>query len=203
MPTILFVSVLTVLTLGSVMVGVLRNRRFRHRQELHEVFAEAHSMQVAYMNHRQFTFFGSYRGYNLRIEPVSPQPLDAAGSKDWTYFTIPVVNPNLRWFRILKSSPELPDMDQWSVNPKATAVQHDLGDWLGIRTNDPMFSHLILSQDVKISIFKAFRRLPAAVLYIEDEELVFVCPLLLTHEAGPAIFHDIVELMADIKDELN
>ena len=89
------------------------------------------------------------------------------------------------------------DLDQPSF------VRHDLGEWLQITTNDLLFASLILSDDIKISLYDTFNKIDAGLVYIEDEELAFIFPELLTDPEQVASIEKMIQLIVDIKDELN
>ena len=66
-----------------------------------------------------------------------------------------------------------------------------------------LFSGLVLTDDIKISIYEVFRDLPGGLLFIYDEALAFMIPQLLTNESQIGVIKKAVNLLCDMKDELN
>ncbi|RMG71908.1 MAG: hypothetical protein D6722_06105, partial [Bacteroidetes bacterium] len=66
MATPLFYVLITLLTAGSIAVGVIRNRRFRGHELRHQAFARQHHLRLAFASPKDFTLFGRHRGYPLR-----------------------------------------------------------------------------------------------------------------------------------------
>ena len=66
-----------------------------------------------------------------------------------------------------------------------------------------IFSSLILSDNVKISIFEAFKDIPSGLLVIEDKEMYFILPGKIDNDVKISQSEKIINLMCDMKDELN
>ena len=202
MDTFWFVILASLLALGSIWVGFSRNRRFRRKENLHRELGRRHGLRLAYQSERDLTLFGTYRGYPLRIEAV-PVRLNGEVVTTALQCSLPMVNPTRKALRIAKRSPALPAWDQVAVIDRPIHFRHDLGDWLEIQTNDFLFASRILSDNVKISLFEAFKPLEGAVLYVEDAALAFLSPQLMTTPEAQAQVQKAIDLLADMKDELN
>ena len=198
-----FILVISALTLGSVAVGVIRNRRFRLKELLHQKLAKKLGLQVAYLNERDFNLFGTYREYALRIEAF---PILLPGEKQGPMgvkLSLPMTNPNLKSLRIGKDSDLHPELSQYRLIDRPTAFPHEVAPWLKITTNDLMFASLLLADDVKITLYEVFKPLSGALLYVQDEELAFITPRLLTEPEALQELQSVADLLCDMKDELN
>lgn len=114
-----------------------------------------------------------------------------------------MINPQLKVLRIEKADPAFQEMDKLAILDRPVHMPHDIGDWLAISTNDMMFGSILLSDDLKISLFEVLKPAEAALLYIEGEELAFVSPQLILDENQIEYYQKATDLLADIKDELN
>ncbi len=202
MDTFWFIVVASLLVASSITVGVIRNRRFRKKEEFHQETAARLSLDMAYASQTDFAFFGEYRGYAFRIEPVNLAP---PGSKTPSWFlrlSIPMTNPLRKMIRISRRDLKASVLEQIIPMARPDSVSHDMESWLDIQTNDLMFSSVILSENVKISIHQAFRALSAGVLGVEDAELLCVFPGLLSDSDQQTNTLLAAEVMCDIKDEL-
>ena len=203
MDTIWFVVLAIVLAGGSIAIGIIRNRRFQQKEALHSKLAANLGLDLAYASDQDYSLFGKYREYSLRIEPIN---LAAPGAKTPAWYTkgsIPMVNPVRKMIRIARRNDSFPELEKLVQVGAISSMQHDLEPWLDIQSNDLMFASIILTENTKISTHKAFRNLNAGLVYIEDEELSFVMPGLLTDERHLESVVLGMELLCDIKDELN
>ena len=203
MATPLFYLLITLLAAGSIAVGMSRNRRFQRHEQRHQAFAQAHHLRLAYASHQDFTLFGHYREYPLRIEPVPARPNLPPGKNSYLKASIPLVNPNRKALQIRRSEGVPADMLAWSTLDRPVRVAQDLGEDIQVLTNDPMFAGIILTQDVKISIYALFKQPEAGILLIEDESLLYLSPHFLTETRHADHLHQAISLLCDIKDELN
>lgn len=203
MDTFWFIILAVLLAGISITVGVVRNRRHQFKERLHQSVATALSLNLAYAAPRDYQIYGTHREYPIQIEAMN---LARPGAKepDWyTKISIPMVNPRRKMIRITRRNDAYEALERLVQVGKPTSVGHDLADWMDIQTNDLMFSSLILTENVKISLFQAFQPLAAGLCYIEDEELAFVMPGLLEAESQVQPCIHAASLLADIKDELN
>lgn len=199
-----FLFLVIILAVGSITVGVVRNRRFRRKEELHRQLASQYQLQVAYLNERDFSLYGEHRGYPLRLEALllrSPQEKDKDG-QTVVKISLPMINPTLKILRIARPSEEHPKLSHYGQMDRPQTVRHEIAPWLDITTNDLMFTGLVLSEDVKISLFDVFNRLKSGLVLIQDEELSFFTPELLTDAAVIDHYERIIALLCDMKDEL-
>ncbi|MDX2245508.1 MAG: hypothetical protein SF052_01930 [Bacteroidia bacterium] len=209
-----------------VIWGLSTHRKFTQLENLHREFARKMSLHIAYTHEKDFTIFGRFRDY-----PVKVTPFDKFTKPACLCFSIPMINPNLKWLKISKNlSGKLDDLTQ---NDKSIIVNHPLSQDIRIETNDLMFSGLILSENVKISLHDTFKDLTEGLLYIEGETMNFILPRMLAgadhHRKMVGADHDrkmvgadhdrkmvgadhdlplpaatkIIHLMCDMKDELN
>lgn len=199
-----FFWVAILIAAGSVAVGVTRNRRFRRKERLHQQMAEQLGLKVAYLNEKDFNLFGNYQDYALRLEAVELRP-DRADSQPLTVLkaSIPMVNPNRKALRVVRENDAYPRLNRHLSLDRPISLDHHIAPWLQLTTNDVMFSGIILSEDVKISLFEVFNQFEVALLSLYDEELAFFAPLFLTNEAGLKKWQRAVDLLVEIKDELN
>ncbi|MEO1806199.1 MAG: hypothetical protein AAFU33_15390 [Bacteroidota bacterium] len=198
-----FIIVMSILAIASVTAAIIRNRNFRKKEKLHEGLGETYGLSLAYASERSFTLFGTYQDYSLRIEPVELPNRSRETILEALKISIPMVNPQRKLFRAIKPLEELPHLDIIADLDQPSFVRHDLGEWLQITTNDLLFASLILSDDIKISLYDTFNKIDAGLVYIEDEELAFIFPELLTDPEQIASIEKMIQLIVDIKDELN
>lgn len=200
----LFLFFVIAIAAASVAVGVARNRTFRRKELLHQRLARQLGIKVAYQSERDFDLFGTYQGYPLRIEAVTLHP-DRPGASPLLVVkaSMPMVNPNLKSLRIAREQEEFPRLNRYRKLDRPIHLDHGIAPWLEITTNDPMFSGLILSEDVKISLFEAFNPLETGLVYLQDEELSFMMPYLLITEERVNQCIRMVDLLVEIKNQLN
>ena len=195
-------TVVIVLTVFSIGFGVYRNLRFRRIQMLHNRIANDIGLKLVYADARNFTLFGDFRSYPVRMEPISL--VSDTKNPHWGIkISIPMVNPTLKALRIAKSSPSYPYLEQVGKVFRPVEVPHKIADELRIETNDFMFCHLILSDDVKMDLVVLFKALEAGVVYLQDDELSCVLPDLIRDQPHLQIYHTALELLCNMKDELN
>lgn len=186
----------------AIIVGIRRHRRFRINEQRHIQLARLLGLKRAYVSPSDFTLFGQFQGFDLRVEPQLVQTRGEQSYFEIVKTAIPMVNPNLKILAISKGIREVPAMQQLIQLDKPVHIPHQIGDWLSITTNDMFFSSIILTDDIKISIYKLFSRLDQGLLYIQDEELAFVLPGYITQDAQVNAIHLAAQLMVDIKEEL-
>ena len=158
-------------------------------------------MQVAYLNARSFTIFGSYRGYTIHLEAT---PISSSEGKP-TYGVksfIPMVNPNRKALRIRKKDATPHGLDQIAIIDRPVQLANGMGGEMEMLTNDLLFSGLILSDDVKISLYEVFQLSQDGLLYLYDNELAFLSPNLINTREQIEAWKRIVDLLCDMKDEL-
>ncbi|TAE56067.1 MAG: hypothetical protein EAZ89_05055 [Bacteroidetes bacterium] len=198
----LFLLLVILLAIGSVGVGFVRNRNFRRKEALHQALADAYHLQIAYANELNFTIFGQHREYPVQIDVAR---LHVRGKREARYclkISLPMTNPNRKSLRISRRNPDWSEFDGLAVIDRPFVVRHGISNWLEILTNDMIFSSLILSEDIKITLFEVFNPLEAGLLCIHDEELSFYYPGLLDSQEQHIHSGKILELLCDIKDEL-
>ena len=203
MNTTLFIVAASLLAAGSIGVGVFRNRRFKAKELLHLTLAESLGLELAFASPQQYSIFGHYNSYPVRIEGVN---LARPGSKEAAWFThtsIPMTNPLRKMIRVSKRHSGFEELESLVQVARPDSVSHDLSDELDIQTNDLMFASVILSENVKISLHQLFQQVPAGVLAIEDDSLFMTFPGLMTNEEQQQISSLAVQTLTDIKDELN
>ncbi|MEZ4826761.1 MAG: hypothetical protein R3C61_10790 [Bacteroidia bacterium] len=193
-PLILFVLLLVVAIL--IVWGLRIYRTYRRIENLHRDLAQRLSLHIAYSTFNDFTIFGRFRGY-----PVKVIPFTAISAPGFVCFSVSMTNPNLKWLRISKNLSE--ELRQISFNDKSIVVRHDIGADIVIETNDMLFAGLILSENVKISIHDTFRDLPEGLFYLDGESMNFILTRPLRTEEDLKTVTKIVHLLCDMKDELN
>lgn len=204
MGSTIFLIVVSILAVVSVTAAIIRNRNFKKKQRLHQHLESKYGLSLAYASENSFTLFGKYQDYKLRIEPIEIPDRMRETLLDGLKISIPMVNPQRKLFRILRKEEGLPHLNLIAALDHPSFVPHDLGKWLEITTNDLVFASLILSDDIKISIYDTFNKLDTGgVLYIEDEELAFILPELLVDEEQLPIIEKMINLVVEVKDELN
>lgn len=203
MDTAWFIIFAIILTLGTIAIAVIRNRRFKAAEDLHASLGKRLTLDIAYASPIDYTIFGNHRGYPVKILPIN---LAAPGTKEPRWFTkavIPMVNPVRKMLRISRRSPQFSELENLVQVARVDSVSHDLESWLDIQTNDLMFASIILSENAKISIHQVFNQLVSGLLYIEDDELALVIPGLLQSEAETELAYLAAQTLCDLKDELN
>ncbi|MEM9987321.1 MAG: hypothetical protein AAF804_19685 [Bacteroidota bacterium] len=204
MPPILTLILVTLLFSTAIIIGVSRNRRFRRKELLHLELAEELGLKVAYLNDRDFDLFGEYRGYPLQIEPIAlPEKAKAKHQTFYIRVSLPMVNPNLKSLRIVKAGKEPEPLDTHRPIDRPIGINPEIAPWLELSTNDAMFSGLILSDDIKISLFEVFRPLESGLVFLQDEELTALLPFLISSKESLNQVKAMTDLLADMKDQLN
>ena len=194
----LVMPILAIVLIGALAYGVKQYRRFKYIEKVHRDFAEKIGLHPVYVNESNFNIFGSYRTYPLRVIPhmiVKQSPA--------TQIIIPMTNPNLKWMRIGKNLQAVSGFEQVSQHDKASPVTHQIDSSIEIASNDMIFSSLILSDNVKISIFEAFQDFQSAMLAIDGDMMFFITPGRIEKEDYIPKLEKAINLMCDIKDELN
>lgn len=203
MDTVWFIILAIILTLGTITIGVIRNRRFKAIEDLHVSLGKRLDLDIAFASPVSYTLFGSHRGYSIKVQP---QNLAIPGDKKPKWFTkvgIPMVNPVRKMLRISRRSPQFTELENLVQVARVDSVSHDLEPWLDIQTNDLMFASIILSENVKISIHQVFHQLISGLLYIEDDEIALVIPGLLRSDEELKLAYLAAQTLCDMKDELN
>ena len=166
MPPILTLILVSLLFSTAIIIGVSRNRRFRRKERLHQELAAELGLKVAYMNERDFDLFGEYRGYPLQIEPLAlPEKAKAKNQNFYIRISLPMVNPNLKSLRIVKSGSESGPLDSYRIIDRPLRINPEIAPWLELSTNDAMFSGLIVSDDIKISLFEVLQPLDSGLIF--------------------------------------
>ncbi len=191
-----FVLIFAVIGIA-ITVGVVRHRRFNRWEQLHRRLAHRRNLQYSFQHQNQFHHYGSYRNYRVEIRPT------LVDNSWFTRFSIVMTNPNRKALKIAKAAAQFPSLDSLALIDHPFPIQHDLGDWLLMSTNDLLFSSLILSDDIRISLHELLSPLSAGLIYIYDEELSFLRPGLMEQETDLLLFEKSLDLLCDIKDELN
>lgn len=187
----------------AIIVGIRRHRRFRNQEQRHLNLAGQLGIRSAYMSPDAFTLYGNFQGYDLRIEPI---PLPMMGTdKPFPILKarIPMVNPNLKILVISKGVKEIQPIQRLIQLDRPVHMSHQLGDWLSITTNDLMFASVLLTDDIKISLYELFSKLDQGLMYIQDEELAFILPSLLTEDPYIKQIQKAAQVMVEIKEELS
>lgn len=170
---------------------------------MHEELSKVLGIELAYASPEQYSMYGSYRSYPIKI---APRNLARPGTKEAAWYTqasIPMINPLRKMIRISKRSTHFREMESLVQVARPDSVHHDLPSWLDIQTNDLMFASVILSQNVKISIHQLFQEVEAGVLAIEDNSLMIIFPGLIQTAQRHRIWELATNTLCDIKDELN
>jgi hypothetical protein len=197
-----FLILMVSLAAACVAIGVVRNRRYSRKEAQHRALATEYGLQIAYLNERDFSLYGHHRGYRLRIEAGSLSLPAQKKGQPVVRISLPMVNPNLKSLRILRESPAFPAFHAHGRIDRPLSLPEKVAPWLEITTNDSMFAGIILSEDVKISLFDVFNRLDTGLLLLQDEALTFITPELLLSEAVSEHYRRIITLLCDMKDEL-
>lgn len=203
MDTIWFVIIAIILTAGSITIGVIRNRRFKAAEDFHAQLAARLSLDTAYASPSSYSIFGTHRDYPTKILPVNLALPGSKGPKWFTKVTIPVINPIRKMVRISRRSDQFGELENLVQVARIDSVSHDLEPWLDIQTNDLMFSSILLSENVKISIHQIFSQLVSGLLYIEDDELSLLIPGLMNTQKEIDVVFLGAQTLCDVKDELN
>lgn len=200
-PNYLMLVLILLITGITIFIGVYRNRRFVRWQKKHEAFANKLGLKIAYSNPKAYKIFGKRGPYELFIEPIQ---LSDKEESDWaTRITFPMQNPNLKALRIIKYNGQFPEFDNFGRIDRPTDIPYKIGEGIKIETNDPLFSHLVLTDDIKMDIAVAFKKLDTSAVYIYADELSAVIPSLIHESSDKEIYHSHLELLFNIKEELN
>lgn len=198
-----FIPVAVFLIGGAFVVGMLRNRKFDRIENLHKSLARQLGLSISYLNQKDFTLFGKYRGYKVRIEGIKLPSEDRTETLPAIKCSVQMVNPQLKCLRVEKKAESFSYFNKLAFIPRPFNMNHNIGDWLSITTNDMMFASILLSDDLKISLFETFNPVENAILYIEGEEMVFLGLDLMEEQDRVNYYAGVLDLLADIKDDLN
>lgn len=199
------VWILSILVVGSIPVAVWAVRSYQKRKKaerLHEDFAREHGLKMAYLQPEDVQIYGHYRDYPAKIT-TETLPHSSTELRTVLKVVLPMINPNRKCLRISVDSLDYPEFDRLVVLDRPIKVQHDLGEWLRMESNDLFFSSLILTDDIKISLYEIFKDRPAVLLYIQDDELALISPTLLRDRPDAVYIDKQLNVLCDIKDELN
>lgn len=197
---IVVISVLLVLAFS--IFARIRYVRWAKIEKLHQRLGSEHDLQVAYLNSKAFTIFGSYRTYSVHIEALTLSD-SASKSIQGIKCQLPMTNPNRKALRIAHFGSKSEHLNQIALIDKPVVIKHGFGDNIEVLTNDLLFSGIILSDDVKISLYEVLKEVDSALLYLYDAELAFIWPKSLGEENELSHWSKIINLLCDMKDELN
>ena len=200
----LYIILFSLIALAIIVIGIIRNRNFSRKEKLHQEFSKKNGLQLAYIHERQFNMYGNYRGYPVLIESFGYSlPENKKKILPTIKFSIPITNPMRKCFKAEKGINVYPQLANLAPLDKGINVKHGMGEEISMTTNDMLFSSRILSEEVRISIFEAFKNQEGGVLFLQDENLSFATPLLLIQENTMKSWQKMLDLLCDIKDELN
>jgi len=198
--SIIFSSSIAFILLAVFAIAIIRHRRFQKRQELHGRLAADMGLKFTFQYPHQYRVYGNYKGYPISVFPIELLRESKDKVKYASKISIPMVNPNRKSIRI---HPKGSELAQLIPIDQALKVKHPAQSWLSIDTNDFLFSSLILSDDIKISLGAFFQSLGKGIVYIQDDELACILPGLLQAEDQIAHYVSALDLLCEIKDELN
>ncbi len=196
-----FLLVFFFISLSSIAIGFFRHRRFRVRNALHYGLAKDLGMKIAYAREDDFRIFGEYNGYKLTIEAAVLSNPPSKKGQQVVRFRIPMVNPMRKGWRVAKPSADFPAFDKLGIPDRPVRIGQVLPG-LELSSNDLLFNGLILSDDLKINLHTLFKKIPAGVVFIQDEQLAFYFPGLLVAPEYRDLGIDIANILCEIKDEL-
>ena len=113
-----------------------------------------------------------------------------------------MVNPNRKALRIRRKETLSSGLDQIAIIDRPVQLSNGMGGEMEMLTNDFLFSGLILSDDVKITLYEVFQLAQDGLLYLFDDELAFLSPHLITTQDQIETWQKIADLLCDMKDEL-
>lgn len=196
-----------ILLLGIILIVVVlylainRYRNFLRQEKLFHQIGQRFGLEVAFLSSRVFTVFGSYRSYTVQIESFQIPTEDGKATYGLKAH-IPMINPNRKALRVANPQSTIEGLHRIATIDKAVVVQQGMGNGVKILTNDILFSGIILSDDVKISLYKVFQEVGDGLLYLYDDELAFIWPTALSHDSQIDTWGRIVDLLCDMKEEL-
>lgn len=191
--------------LTGLSLGIWAWQRYRQRKKLenlHMGFARERGLKTAYLNPKDMQIYGHYREYPVQIT-ADTLAHSSTVARNVLKVSLPMINPNRKCLRISVGGIDYPEFDRLVVLDRPIQVQHDLGDWLRMESNDIFFTSLILTDDIKISLYELFKEREALLLYIQDDELAMISPTLLFTASDQAFLGKQLDILCDIKDELN
>ncbi|MEO0897055.1 MAG: hypothetical protein AAFY71_11695 [Bacteroidota bacterium] len=203
MEPIYFIPFAIIFIGGAFLIGFIRNRNFDRKEKLHKNLAVRLGLSLSYQSEEDFLIFGTYKDYKVRLETIEIRTRDNQDGIPALKWNIPMINPQLKILRIAKDNPSYPQLTSLAYLDRPVNMAHDLGEWLSITTNDLMFGSILLSDDLKISLFEVFNPIEGGLLYIDGEELAIVRPHLILKEEDMKWYQKGLDLICDIKDELN
>jgi len=201
LPTSWMLVIIILLAIGTIAIGVIRNRRFKRKQDAYHTFADKNGLRVAFRNPHNFTIFGEYRGLSIRVEPHRGLIANPSSRKG-VIFNLPLVNPNIKAIRIVKIGDKHPWINDLYPIDNPIFANKNLGDKVVIQSNDMLFSSFLLSDDVIIDLGILFNRIEAGIIFIYQDELGCVMPHFLFEPDMQATWQLVLDLLCDIKEEL-
>ncbi len=204
LPNSFMLIIVISLTLLSIGIGVYRNRAFRKKEDQFGKLANSLGLKLAFTQPQQFTFYGDYRNYPVRIEPLALEQADRKKGKLWsTKITLPMINPNLKILRVSKASALYSAFNDYMPYRDLQKISHQIAPWIDIHTNDPLFSHIVLSDDIKMDLVVNLKSVDSGIIYIMGDELGAILPFLIREDADSPKVANILDVLCNIKDELN
>lgn len=190
------------LVLAFSILARIRYVKWAKIEKLHQRLGSEHDLQVAYLNSKAFTIFGSFRNYSIHIEAIALSDLESKSILG-VKCQLPMTNPNRKALRIAHLGSKSAYLNQLAVIDRPVVIKHGFGENIEVLTNDLLFSGIILSDDVKISLYEVLKEVDSALLYLYDTELVFIWPESLTEDSDLIHWSKVINLLCDMKDELN
>jgi len=200
-PTYLMFVFILLVALGAIATGMIRNRNFKKKQEIYQKFSQQNGLKLAFRNPKNFTLFGEYRGFSIRIEPyreLSQNPLSSKG----VIFQLPLVNPHLKALRIVRKNEKYPWIQGFYPIDNPIQVNKQLGKDVTIQTNDMLFSSFILSEDLLIDLGVLFTRIDSGIIFIHNDMLGCIIPQYLYEKDMSTVWQLVIDLLCNMKDEL-
>lgn len=193
--------IVVILALGAIATGILRNKRFRKKQNIYHQFTSKNHLKLAFRNPKNFTIYGEYRGFSIRVEP-NRELKQNGNSSDGVIFQLPLVNPNLKAIRIVKKNNKYPWIQGLFPIDQVVAVKNTLGDEVIIQTNDMLFSSFLLSEDLLIDMGVLFTKLDAGIIFIHNDVLGCIIPHYIYENNMEEVWQRVMDILCDIKEEL-
>jgi hypothetical protein len=179
----------------AVAVGALFyfTRRFNQERKPFEAVAQGLGLTLTYAAPNDLMMAGIYRKYRATVITLmaagKPSPLPCYKA------SVPMVNPQAKIFVVWKGS--IRD-EQRIPTAQLIPLKDTFPPGMLGKSNDLLFSSVLLTAEVKTAIEQFFSGVHAGELFFTGDELSLVFPA----ENGPEMITAALNLLADMKDSL-
>lgn len=191
--TVLIIIILVVIVLLSVAFLLYLN--WRKQQNLH--FAKTFKLILSGKALAP-EFEGIYRRYQFFISPYRDPALK--NKNTMTKIAVKMQNPNRKFFMMEKKGSGI-GSGLFAGQPDLLGVNH-FDPEVTVLTNDTLMTGVIFTEDIKRQVLSRMSELTKGLIYLNEEELVFLSPVFPNNKESFTLLAQQMDLLCDIKDTL-